>query len=73
MCLTARAHMHLLGLPQRGHCSMLHEGAVEVCFNVPCVAVAHPTGGWAWFQELLTTLRGIADKHNSSIANVATR
>lgn len=30
-------------------------------------------GGWALFQELLQTLRQIADKHAVSIANVATR
>lgn len=28
-------------------------------------------GGWDLFQELLTTLRSIADKHDSSISNVA--
>ncbi|KAJ3091549.1 hypothetical protein HK102_000146 [Quaeritorhiza haematococci] len=30
-------------------------------------------GGWGLFQDLLKTLRGIADRHNVSIANVATR
>ncbi|MGF1507680.1 MAG: aldo/keto reductase [Anaerolineae bacterium] len=30
-------------------------------------------GGWALFQELLTTLRSIADRHAVTIANVATR
>ncbi len=30
-------------------------------------------GGWALFQELLTTLKRIAQKYNVSIANVATR
>jgi aryl-alcohol dehydrogenase-like predicted oxidoreductase len=30
-------------------------------------------GGWALFQELLQTLKSIADKHAVSIANVATR
>lgn len=30
-------------------------------------------GGWELFQELLTTLRQIADKHGVSIANVAVR
>jgi len=29
-------------------------------------------GGWNLFQHLLSTLRGIAQKHNVSIANVAT-
>jgi len=28
-------------------------------------------GGWAWFQELLQTLKSIADKHEVSIATVA--
>jgi len=30
-------------------------------------------GGWALFQELLTVLKGIADKHRVGIANVAVR
>lgn len=30
-------------------------------------------GGWPLFQELLTTLKGIADKHAVSIAHVGTR
>lgn len=30
-------------------------------------------GGWKLFQELLTTLRSIATKHNVTISNVATR
>lgn len=30
-------------------------------------------GGWSLFQELLTTLRRIADRHGVSIANVAVR
>jgi aryl-alcohol dehydrogenase-like predicted oxidoreductase len=30
-------------------------------------------GGWGLFQELLSTLKRIAEKHNVSIANVATR
>ena len=30
-------------------------------------------GGWSLFQELLTCLKSIADKHNASIANVASR
>jgi len=30
-------------------------------------------GGWGLFQELLQVLKGIADKHNVSIANVAVR
>ena len=30
-------------------------------------------GGWPLFQQLLTTLRGIGDKHGVSIANVAVR
>ena len=30
-------------------------------------------GGWGLFQELLSTLNEIAQKHNVSIANVATR
>ncbi|MEN2283971.1 aldo/keto reductase [Algoriphagus sp. SE2] len=30
-------------------------------------------GGWAPFQDLLHTLKGVADKHQASIANIATR
>ena len=30
-------------------------------------------GGWALFQELLTALQQVADKHQVSIANVAVR
>lgn len=30
-------------------------------------------GGWKLFQQLLSTLRNIADEHNVTIANVATR
>jgi aryl-alcohol dehydrogenase-like predicted oxidoreductase len=30
-------------------------------------------GGWNLFQELLSTLKGIAQKHNVNIANVASR
>ena len=30
-------------------------------------------GGWSLFQQLLTTLRSIADKHDACIANVAVR
>jgi aryl-alcohol dehydrogenase-like predicted oxidoreductase len=30
-------------------------------------------GGWNLFQELLSTLKRIAQKHNVNIANVATR
>src|SRR5262249_28031915 len=30
-------------------------------------------GGWSLFQELLTTLKHVADKHQVSIANVAVR
>lgn len=30
-------------------------------------------GGWSLFQELLSTLKQIADKHDVSISNVAVR
>ncbi len=30
-------------------------------------------GGWTLFQELLSCLKGVADKHGASIANVASR
>ena len=30
-------------------------------------------GGWALFQQLLTTLRAVADRHDATIANVAVR
>ena len=35
--------------------------------------IADDFGGWKLFQHLLTTLRRVADKHNASIATVATR
>ncbi len=35
--------------------------------------VLQEAGGWAWFQELLRELRAVADKHDSTISNVATR
>lgn len=36
-------------------------------------ATINEAGGWAWFQSLLSVLDGVAQKHGSSIANVATR
>jgi aryl-alcohol dehydrogenase-like predicted oxidoreductase len=36
-------------------------------------SVIAQNGGWQWFQSLLLVLQGIATKHNSSIANVASR
>ena len=33
----------------------------------------HQWGGWVLFQELLTALKEVADKHSVSIANVAVR
>lgn len=30
-------------------------------------------GGWEWFQGLLACLQGIADKHGTSLSNVAAR
>ena len=30
-------------------------------------------GGWSLFQELLSVLNSISEKHNCSIANIATR
>jgi len=30
-------------------------------------------GGYAWYQSLLRCLRAVADKHNTSIANIASR
>ena len=35
--------------------------------------VAEDFGGWALFQDLLGTLRGIADRHGADIATVASR
>lgn len=36
-------------------------------------SVIGKAGGWDWLQALLRTLRSVADKHGSSISNVATR
>lgn len=36
-------------------------------------SIIQQNGGWQWFQRLLTTLNTIAKKHDSSIANVASR
>ena len=35
--------------------------------------VISEVGGWAWFQRLLGALRLVADKHGTSISNVAAR
>lgn len=35
--------------------------------------VISEVGGWAWFQRLLGSLRLVADKHGTSISNVAAR
>ena len=36
-------------------------------------SVISQAGGWEWFQRLLGALHGIAQKHGTSIANVASR
>ena len=36
-------------------------------------SVISQAGGWEWFQRLLGALHGIAQKHSTSIANVASR
>jgi aryl-alcohol dehydrogenase-like predicted oxidoreductase len=36
-------------------------------------SVLSQAGGWAWYQSLLGVLDGVAKKHGSSIANVASR
>lgn len=36
-------------------------------------SVISQAGGWAWFQELLSALRGVADRHGSDIATVASK
>jgi aryl-alcohol dehydrogenase-like predicted oxidoreductase len=35
--------------------------------------MVNAAGGWAWFQELLSVMKQIADKHQVSLANVAVR
>ena len=37
------------------------------------VSVISQAGGWAWFQQLLTVLDGIAKKHSVDIATVSSR
>lgn len=34
-------------------------------------SVLSQLGGWSWFQSLLEELQGVAQKHNTTIANVA--
>ena len=36
-------------------------------------SVISQAGGWDWFQRLLGALQGVARKHGTSIANVASR
>lgn len=36
-------------------------------------SVISQNGGWEWFQSLLLVLKGVAVKHDASIANVASR
>lgn len=36
-------------------------------------SVLRQDGGWAWLQRLLQALRGVADRHNTTISNVAAR
>eukprot|EP00898_Chlorokybus_atmophyticus_P004752 jgi/Chlat1/5278/Chrsp35S05238 len=36
-------------------------------------SVINQVGGWDWFQDLLGVLRSVADRHNASVSNVATR
>ena len=36
-------------------------------------SVISQAGGWDWFQRLLGALHGVAQKHGTSIANVASR
>lgn len=36
-------------------------------------SVISQAGGWEWFQALLTALHGVAQKHGSDIATVASK
>jgi aryl-alcohol dehydrogenase-like predicted oxidoreductase len=36
-------------------------------------SVVGNVGGYSWYQSLLKCLRAVADKHNTSIANVASK
>jgi aryl-alcohol dehydrogenase-like predicted oxidoreductase len=48
-------------------------GALENRSLVKYKLIIDDFGGWALFQELLAALRGIADRHASDIASVASR
>ena len=66
-CITCR----FLGAPEPRTKADLPTPSMRKYF----VGTIQPWGGWALFQQLLTALRAIADRHGNgtSIANVATK
>ena len=55
----------------------LNTPASEVKFDTyskqKYASVIQQLGGWNWFQELLSVLHGVAEKHETTIANVASK
>ena len=56
-----------LGQPEPGR------GALNTASLLKYKQMVDAWGGWDLFQELLAALKGVADKHGVSIANVAVR
>jgi len=47
--------------------------SVDTSSKQKYASVLRKVGSWDWLQELLVVLKSVADKHNVSIANVATK
>lgn len=48
-------------------------GAVNTYSRAKYASVVSQAGGWEWLQRLLGVLSSVADKHSTSVANVASR
>ena len=54
-------------------CAVLCRVSTNTYSKGKYVSVISQAGGWAWFQQLLTVLDGIAKKHGVDIATVSSR
>ena len=54
-------------------CAVLCRVSTNTYSKGKYVSVISQAGGWAWFQQLLTVLDGIAKKHSVDIATVSSR
>ena len=54
-------------------CAVLCRVSTNTYSKGKYVSVISQAGGWAWFQQLLTVLDGIARKHSVDIATVSSR